>query len=174
MVRSPSSPTRITKSLYRASIERLAELGAEIVPIDYAPFEQAAAMLYAGPWVAERLAATGDLAQRNPEAIHPVVHNILLGAKDKTAVEAFHAFYQLADLIRAAERQWAKMDLLLLPTAGTTYTIAAMLADPVALNTNLGAYTNFVNLMDLAAIAVPAGFRPDGIPSARPDRPDPV
>ncbi len=92
------------------------------------------------------------------------MRNILLGAKDKTAVEAFHAFYQLADLIRAAERQWAKMDLLLLPTAGTTYTIAAMLADPVALNTNLGAYTNFVNLMDLAAIAVPAGFRPDGIP----------
>jgi allophanate hydrolase len=151
-------------SLYRASVERMAALGAEIVPIDYAPFERAAAMLYAGPWVAERLAAIGDLAERNPEAIHPVVRRILLGAKGKTAVEAFHAFYQLADLIRLAEREWARMDLLLLPTAGTTYTTAAMLSDPVALNTNLGAYTNFVNLMDLAAIAVPAGFRPDGIP----------
>jgi len=152
------------ESLYRAAVERMAALGAVIVPIDYAPFEKAAAMLYAGPWVAERLAAIGDLAEQNPEAIHPVVRRILLGAKSKTALEAFWAFYELAALTREAEREWAKMDVLLLPTAGTTYKIEEMLADPVALNTNLGVYTNFVNLMDLAAIAVPAGFRPDGIP----------
>ncbi len=155
---------RAYESLYRASIERLAALGAEIVPIALAPFEQAAAMLYGGPWLAERLAAIGDLTERHPEAVHPVVRGIMLGAKATTAVETFRAFYQLAELIRLAEREWAKMDLLLLPTAGTTYQIAEMLADPVALNTNLGAYTNFVNLMDLAAIAVPAGFRPDGMP----------
>ncbi len=151
-------------SLYHATIDRLAALGAGIVAIDYAPFEQAAAMLYAGPWVAERLAAVGDLATRNPEAIHEVVRGILLGAQERTAVQTFQAFYELADVIREARREWAKVDLLLLPTAGTTFKIAEMLADPVQLNTRLGAYTNFVNLMDLAAIAVPAGFRSDGIP----------
>jgi allophanate hydrolase len=152
------------EALYRTSIERMGALGAEIVPIDYVPFAKAATMLYAGPWVAERLAAVGDLVERNSGAIHPVVRGILLGVKAKSAVEAFQAFYELAALSREAEREWERMDLLLLPTAGTTYTIAEMLADPIALNTNLGAYTNFVNLMDLAAVAVPAGFRPDGIP----------
>jgi allophanate hydrolase len=152
------------EALYRTSIERMAALGAEIVPIDYVPFAKAATMLYAGPWVAERLAAVGDLVERNSGAIHPVVRGILLGVKAKSAVAAFQAFYELAALSREAEREWDRMDLLLLPTAGTTYKIAEMLADPVALNTNLGAYTNFVNLMDLAAVAVPAGFRPDGIP----------
>ena len=139
-------------------------LGAEIVAIDYGPFEKTAAMLYAGPWVAERLAAIGDLAERDPDAIHPAVRGIVLGARAKTAVETFQAFYDLAEHIAAARREWAKIDVLLLPTAGTTFKIAEMLADPITLNTRLGAYTNFVNLMDLAALAVPAGFRPDGIP----------
>jgi len=150
--------------LYGAAIARLASFGAEIVPINYAPFARTAAMLYGGPWVAERLAVIGDLATRNPEAIHEVVRGIILDAKGKTAVETFQAFYDLADLTLEAKAEWAKMDVLLLPTAGTTYTTAKMLADPVALNANLGAYTNFVNLMDLAALSVPAGFRPDGIP----------
>jgi allophanate hydrolase len=152
------------ESLYQAAIDRLAALGAEIVAIDYAPFEQAAAMLYGGPWVAERLVAAGPLLDRNPQAIHEVVRGILLGARSKTARESFQAIYQLAELIRLAKREWRKVDLLLLPTAGTTFKIAEMLAEPVELNTRLGAYTNFVNLMDLAALAVPAGFRPDGIP----------
>jgi allophanate hydrolase len=152
------------ESLYSAAINRLHALGAEIVPIDYAPFAGAAAMLYAGPWVAERLIAVGDLATRNPGAIHEVVRGIILGANGKTAAETFQALYELAELTRVATHEWVKMDVLLLPTAGTTYTIAEMLADPVALNTNLGAYTNFVNLMDLAALSVPAGFRADGIP----------
>jgi hypothetical protein len=101
---------------------------------------------------------------RNPNAVHEVVRDIILGAQSKTALETFKAFYALADLIRAAREEWAKIDVLLLPTAGTTYKIAEMLADPIRLNTELGTYTNFVNLMDLAAITVPAGFRPDGIP----------
>jgi allophanate hydrolase len=152
------------ESLYRATVGRIATLGAEIIPIDYGPFAQAASMLYAGPWVAERLAAIGDLINQNPDAIHPVVRSILFGARNKVAIDAFQAFYQLADLIRAASSEWARIDVLLLPTAPTTFTIAEMLADPVELNSRLGIYTNFVNLMDLAALAVPAGFRPDGIP----------
>jgi allophanate hydrolase len=150
--------------LYRAAIDRMAGLGAELIPVDYTPFAKAASMLYAGPWVAERLLAIGDLGWRNPEAINPVVRGIILGAKTKSAADTFQSFYDLAELIREAREEWAKMDLMLLPTAPTTYTIAEMLADPVRLNTDLGAFTNFVNLMDLAALAVPAGFRSDGIP----------
>ena len=152
------------EALYNAAVDRMAGLGAEIIRIDYGPFAEAAEMLYAGPWVAERLAAVESLAQSDPEAIHPVVRGLLLGARDKSAVDAFKSFYKLAALTRQAAGEWAKMDVLLLPTAGTTFTIADMLDAPVDRNTDLGAYTNFVNLMDLAAIAVPAGFRPDGIP----------
>lgn len=150
--------------LYGETVERARALGAAIVPIDFAPFAEAAAMLYAGPWVAERLVAVEGLLRSNPAAIHEVVRGIMLGGVEKSALDAFRAFYKLADLTRAAEPVWEAVDALLLPTAGTTFKIRDMLADPVRLNSRLGAYTNFVNLMDLAAIAVPAGFRADGIP----------
>jgi allophanate hydrolase len=150
--------------LFHETIARVSKLGATIVPFDFGPFRETAAMLYDGPWVAERLASVSDLAARDPDAIEPTVRNIILDGKDKSAVNAFRSFYRLAELARSAEREWARMDVMLLPTAGTTYTIAEMLADPIRLNSNLGAYTNFVNLMDLAALAVPAGFRADGIP----------
>jgi allophanate hydrolase len=114
--------------------------------------------------VAERLAAIHDFAKASPGAMHEVVRGIICGADKIDAVSAFKAFYRLADLIRAAEAEWAKMDVLLLPTAGTNYRIDEVLADPVRLNSNLGVYTNFVNLMDLSALAVPAGFRPDKLP----------
>jgi allophanate hydrolase len=152
------------RKLYHHAIDRMAGLGAEITPFNFGPFRDTAAMLYDGPWVAERLAATWDLANENPDAIHEVVRGIILGGKAKTAAAAYQSFYRLAELSRAADAEWARMDMMLLPTAGTTYTIADMLADPVRLNSNLGAYTNFVNLLDLAALAVPAGFRPDGVP----------
>ena len=150
--------------LYHQTIDRLATIGAEIVPIDYRPFDEAAAMLYAGPWVAERLIATSELLDTDPEAINDVVRGILLGAQGRSAHDAFRAFYRFAEIKRAADFEWGRMDVMLLPTAGTTYRIADMLADPVRLNTDLGAYTNFANLLDLAALAVPAGFRSDGIP----------
>jgi allophanate hydrolase len=121
-------------------------------------------LLYQGPWVAERLAALRQYDFERPDAVHPVVWQIIDGAHGITAAEGFQVFYELARLTRAAEAEWAKMDVLLLPTAGTTYTIDAVLADPVRLNSNLGLYTNFVNLMDLSAIAVPGGFRPNGLP----------
>ncbi len=150
--------------LYHAAIEQAANLGAEIVQVDFGPFREAARLLYSGPWVAERLAALGSFADDKPEAIHEVVRSIILGAKSFNAVDAFKGFYRLAELIRTTQAEWNRMDALLLPTAGTTYRIADVLADPVHLNSNLGAYTNFVNLMDLSALAVPAGFRSDGLP----------
>ncbi|MEQ1576486.1 MAG: allophanate hydrolase [Hyphomicrobium sp.] len=152
------------EKLYLASIGRITGLGANIAEIDFAPFREAAQLLYAGPWVAERLAAIKEFAASQPEAIHEVVRSIIMSGESYSAVSAFEGLYRLAGLIRTAEVQWKNMDILLLPTTGTTYKIADVLADPVRLNSNLGAYTNFVNLMDLSALAVPAGFRTDGLP----------
>nr|WP_042445413.1 allophanate hydrolase [Azospirillum sp. B510] len=149
-------------SLFRSAVERLTALGGTAVEVDFTPFRDAAQLLYSGPWVAERLAAIRDFAETKPDSIHPVVRGIVLGAAKIGAADAFAGFYRLAELTRRAEAEWAKMDVFLLPTTGTTYTIAELLADPVRLNSNLGLYTNFVNLMDLSAIAVPAGFREDG------------
>jgi allophanate hydrolase len=150
--------------LFNDAAARLTSLGGQRVAVDFEPFREAASLLYAGPWVAERLAAIHDFARAHPGAMHEVVREIICGAGKIDAVSAFKAFYRLAELVRVAEAEWAKMDVLLLPTTGTVYRIDEVLADPLRLNSNLGIYTNFVNLMDLSALAVPAGFRPDGLP----------
>jgi allophanate hydrolase len=150
--------------LYRASSDRLVQTGASVVEIDFTPFQEAARLLYSGPWVAERLAAIRAFTDAHPSSLDDVVGGIIRGSAKLTAVDAFEGFYRLAALIREAEAQWKAMDVLLLPTTGTTYKISDVLADPVRLNSNLGIYTNFVNLMDLSAIAVPAGFRSNGLP----------
>lgn len=141
----------------------LAGLDAELVEIDMAPLNEAARLLYNGPWIAERTAALRDLLRDDPEAIHPVVRTIVEEGQAYSAVDAFAASYRLADLARAAEEMWAMVDLLALPTAPTSYRVAEMLAAPIALNASLGAYTNFVNLLDMAAIAVPTGQYQSGV-----------
>jgi allophanate hydrolase len=151
-------------ALYGEAIARLEAIGGTRVTIDFAPFRDAAALLYSGPWVAERYAAVGEFADAHPDAMHPVVGQIIRGGASKSAADAYRGLYRLEELKRVAAAQWAAMDVLLLPTAGTIYTKDAVEADPIQLNTNLGYYTNFVNLMDLAAVAVPAGFRLDGLP----------
>ena len=153
-----------TAGLYDAAIQRMTGLGATIVEINYAPFRECANLLYGGPWVAERLAAIEHFALNHAEAMDPTVREIVLGAKGMSAVDAFRGAYALEAYRRRTDMEWAKMDVLLLPTAPTIYKVADMMADPVRLNSNLGRYTNFVNLLDCAAIAIPAGFRPDGLP----------
>lgn len=150
--------------LYDSAVARLESLGARRVTFDYEPFTAAAQLLYSGPWVVERLHAAGALLERDPSAVHPVVRSILEGARKPTALDVFRGQYRLAELKRAAEAEWAEMDVLLLPTTPTIYTIAEVEAEPIELNARLGYYTNFVNLLDLAAVAVPAGFRADGLP----------
>lgn len=150
---------------YRWAIGTLKNQGATAVAFDYAPFEEAASLLYAGPWVAERFAAIRDFAERQPNSIHPVVRDIVLSARNHSAADAFAAQYRLAALVRAVAPVWQEADCLLLPTAPAHPTIAAMLADPVALNSHLGLFTNFVNLMDLAALALPSGLGEDGLPT---------
>ncbi len=138
--------------------------GGARVEIDFSVFHEAASLLYSGPWVAERLAAVQEFVASHAESLHPVFRQIIAGADKYSAVDAFRAMYRLQELKRKAEAQWALMDVLLVPTTGTIYTHEQVAAEPIALNTNLGYYTNFVNLMDLAAVAVPAGFRENGLP----------
>jgi allophanate hydrolase len=153
-----------TPLLYRKTIEKLEALGGKPVTIDFTVFREAAELLYAGPWVAERFAAVGEFLQMHSEGVNETVKNIILGGMKYSAADAYKSAYRMETLKQRAAEQWANMDVLLLPTAGTIYRREAVLADPVRLNSNLGFYTNFVNLMDLAAIAVPAGFRRDGLP----------
>ena len=146
---------------YDRALERLAALG-EVVEIDYAPLQEAALLLYGGPWVAERTAAMAGILVGNPDAVDPTVREVVEQGLPVTAVDLFNGIYRLAELKRYAGTLWTSIDLLAFPTAGTAYRVVEMLAAPVALNSNLGAYTNFVNLLDMAALAVPAGIRANG------------
>jgi len=151
-------------ALYQESILRLENLGGTRIPIDFTPFAAAAALLYQGPFVAERLAALQLAGFTEWSAMDPVVAGIIKGAEKWSATDSFKAEYELARLKRVTEKVWQACDCLLLPTAPTIFTHAEIAAEPITRNAKLGLYTNFVNLLDLAAIAVPAGFRPDGLP----------
>lgn len=152
------------QKLYFTALDRLTAAGGTRVEFDYAPFDAAATLLYGGAFVAERYAAVGKFLDVNPGAGHPVVRSIVEGAKKFSAADAFTSMYEMAALKRNSEKAWVEVDVLALPTVGTIYTVEQMLADPIALNSNLGYYTNFVNLFDLSALALPAGFRPNGLP----------
>lgn len=142
--------------------QALARLECEIIELDIAFLNEAASLLYNGPWVAERTAAIAPLLGRNPEAIHETVLQIVEPGLATGAVEVFNGIYRLAALKRQADLMWEDVDALAFPTTGTTYRVAELLAAPIALNSNLGRYTNFVNLLDMAALAVPAGSRANG------------
>jgi allophanate hydrolase len=142
----------------------LASLGAELVEIDYAPFAETASLLYGGPWVAERLAAIKNFYESSAHLMHPVTREIIGGGSQFDAVDVFEAQHRLESLKRACAAEWAHMDMLVVPTAPTIYRVEEIEAEPISLNSNLGVYTNFVNLLDLAALAVPAGFRDDRLP----------
>ena len=137
-------------------------LGA--TPIDIGPFLEVARLLYDGPWVAERTSALRGFLADHGSACHPTTRAILEAGHARNAVDAFDAFHKLAEARRLAERLFADCDALLLPTAPFCPTLAALADDPIAPNSRLGTFTNFVNLCDLAAIAVPAGFGADGLP----------
>ena len=152
------------EKLLGEAVERLVRMGGTPVEVDLAPFLAAAALLYDGPWIAERYAALRAFFEARPEAFHPVTREVIAAATRYSAADAFEAQYRLAALKRATASVWHRIDVLALPTAGSLYTIAAVEADPIRLNANLGRYTNFVNLLDLAAIALPSDFRPDALP----------
>jgi len=151
-------------SLFDAAVQRLRALGGESCEVDIEPMLSTARLLYEGPWVAERYLATESLLASQPDAMLEVTRQIISGGARPAALDAFRALYRLKELTRQAHAVWEAAPVLLLPTAGTHYRIADEQADPIRLNSTLGRYTNFVNLMDLAAVALPAGFTPEGLP----------
>ncbi|HUO54085.1 MAG TPA: allophanate hydrolase [Rhodoblastus sp.] len=151
-------------TLYDEAIARAASLGWDMVEFDYAPFQAIAALLYEGPWLAERLAAIEPFLDAQPKALDPTVRGLIEGARKFSAADAFRGQYRLKALLREAEEEAKNFDFMLLPTSPTIHTVAALRADPVRLNAQFGRYTNFVNFCAMAAIAVPSGFRSDGLP----------
>ena len=155
----------LAEAAFRAAVQRLRTLNVALVDIDFAPFAELAALLYQGPWVAERYLTMERLLLADPDAVNPVVRQIANGAARFSAADAFKAEYRRAELAREIDRILSEVDALVVPTAPTIYTIAAVQNDPLTLNSRLGTYTNFTNLADLAALALPSDFRSDGLPA---------
>lgn len=148
--------------LFTQAVERARTLGYSIREIDITPLLEAAKLLYDGPWVAERTAAIEPFLRDKPNSVNPTVREIVEAGFGKSAIEAFRGQYELARYARAAEALWRQVDALLVPTSPTIYRVRELLTNPIVLNSRFGTYTNFVNLLDMAAIAVPAGFRLNG------------
>ncbi len=149
---------------FDAAIARAQSLGMLVTEIDFTSFLDAARLLYEGAWVAERYAAVGEFIDRHPNDIHPVTKQIVDSGAKPSAADAFRSFYKLQALRAKAAEIVAQFDALMVPTAPSAYTVAQLQADPVALNSNLGTYTNFVNLFDLCGLAVPVSIEGNGMP----------
>jgi allophanate hydrolase len=149
---------------FQDACERFGPLGGQAVEIDFGRCFEAGRLLYEGPWLAERYTAVGKYLEMPGAELHPVTREVIAAGTTATAVDAFRALHRLAELCCETRSLWSDLDLLVTPTTGTIYRIAEIDAQPIQLNANLGHYTTFVNLLDLAAVAVPAGFRADGLP----------
>lgn len=154
------------QAAYEATLADLKSRGAEIVEVPFQPFYDIALLLYEGPWVAERYAAIEAFMDTNEADLHPVTRAITVKARNFTATDTFKAIYKLADLKRRCGDLIAGLDLLCVPTAPTWYTVAENLADPIGTNSNLGTYTNFVNLMGMCGLVIPTGQQSDGRPAS--------
>lgn len=148
---------------FAAAVQRMSQF-ATVVVVDVEPFLAAARLLYSGPWVAERYAAFGDQLEPDGPHLDPTVRQIVMTGRELAAADAFRGMDELARLRRLTESVWDEVDALLLPVTPNHPTLAEVAADPLAANSRLGTYTNFVNLLDLCALAVPAGQRSDGLP----------
>ncbi|AMO77321.1 allophanate hydrolase [Pseudomonas citronellolis] len=151
-------------ALFAQAIEQLRGIGGTPVEIDFAPFLEAARLLYEGPWVAERYSVAGELIEREPDAVLPVIRAVLEKAPAASAVELFRAQYRLQALKARCDAIMAGLDCVLTPTIGRPVSLAELHAEPVLRNAELGYYTNFMNLLDYAALALPSAFMDNGLP----------
>ncbi|MDR1843581.1 MAG: allophanate hydrolase [Citrobacter amalonaticus] len=154
-----------SEALYHTAKEKLIALGGVPVTIDFSPFLAAAKLLYDGPWVAERYHVAGALIEQQPDAVLPVIRNVLQKAPAMTAVAAFEAQYQLQAYKSKCDAILAGLECVLTPTYPRPVSLGELADEPVKRNSELGLYTNFMNLLDYAAVAVPAGFMANGLPS---------
>jgi allophanate hydrolase len=152
------------RTAYRGAAARLKKAGVPVVTVDVAPLLAAGELLYDGPFVAERLTYLEGFLVSNPRSFYRDTKAVLSAARQNSAADAFRGMHRLAELRLAARQLWQSVDALLLPTVPFIPTLQEALADSASVTTRLGQYTNFTNLMDLAAIAVPAGVRGDGLP----------
>ncbi|HEY3486618.1 MAG TPA: allophanate hydrolase, partial [Gammaproteobacteria bacterium] len=150
--------------LFDSTIGSLQSLGYEVAEVDISPLLDAARLLHEGPWLAERAIVLQEVLHTCPESVLPVTRSIVEGGFKPTAMQAFEAQYKLRQYQRIAQDLFTQYDLLMTPTAGTIFRVQEIEADPIALNNQLEYYTNFANLLDLCAVAVPAGFQTDGLP----------
>jgi allophanate hydrolase len=150
--------------LFEAALGRMEKLGGKAVEIDYQVFMETQRLLYEGPFLAERSVSVAAVIAGHEEALHPATRTILESAGEWTAQDTFRAIHRLAKLKRDARRLMAGTDFLFVPTTPTIYTVKEVEAEPLVLNSRLGTYTNFVNLMGFCGVAVPSGFRTDGLP----------
>ena len=155
---------KVSEAAYGEALKRWTALGATLVEFDLEPLYETARLLYEGPWVAERYLVIRDLLASSPDAVHPVTREITIAGARLSAADTFAALYRLQGLRSVAGRAFAAIDALVLPTAPTVYSTAQVLANPIELNSRLGTYTNFVNLLDLCGLALPAAMRFDDIP----------
>ncbi len=155
---------KVSEAAYGDALKRWTALGATLVEFDMEPFYETARLLYEGPWVAERYLVIRNLLASSPDSIHPVTREITAAGARLSAAETFSGLYRLQGLRKIAERAFANIDAIVLPTAPTIYSTTQVLANPVELNSRLGTYTNFVNLLDLCGLALPSAMRPDGAP----------
>ncbi|WP_428245550.1 allophanate hydrolase [Ferrovibrio sp.] len=153
------------EKLFLAAIARFEAMGGEKQVVAYAPFAEAQAMLYSPPGAAERVTALHDFFRDHPDDFHPVTRAILDSGKTASAVDLYRMQQRLRALKQQTDPLWNEVDFMLVPTSGTIYRVAEILAEPLKLNANLGYYTNFVNYFDLSALAVPNAMRADGLPS---------
>ncbi|WP_340054108.1 allophanate hydrolase [Pseudomonas sp. JAI120] len=153
------------QAVFEHAVEHFKALGAVITPVDFTAFKELADQLYFGPWVAERTVAVESMLENQPEAINPVVRGIVENGRQYSACDAYKAEYLRAELSRRINDSLAGFDALLVPTSPTLRTLAQMAEEPVRYNSQFGYYTNFTNLADLSALALPAGLRADGLPS---------
>ncbi|AMV44514.1 allophanate hydrolase [Paraburkholderia caribensis] len=151
-------------ALFAQARAALEGIGGEAVEIDFAPFVEAARLLYEGPWVAERYSVAGALMESQPDAVLPVIRDVLAKAPGTTAVDAFRAQYRLQALKQRCDAVLAELDCVLTPSIPRAVTLDELERDPIGLNSLLGYYTNFMNLLDYAAVATPAGFMRNGLP----------
>lgn len=152
------------QKLFWQAVEKFESLGGKAVEIDYEPFNESANLLYSGPWVTERYIAIKDTITKTPEVVEKTVRTIISAGDKIDAVNYFESEYTLKKNRKYADKIFTDYEFMLTPTTGTIYKIDEVNANPIALNTNLGYYTNYMNLLDLSAIAVPAGFRENGLP----------
>ncbi|MFF0719717.1 allophanate hydrolase [Micromonospora sp. NPDC003816] len=151
---------------FAAGVHRLRDLVDTVRQVPLAPFLAAGDLLYQGPWVAERLAGLDDFLRTHPESVLPVTRTVLETGRRYDAVDAFRGRHRLRELRAEVDRWWQEMDVLVVPTVGTTFTLAEVAEDPIGRNAVLGRYTQFANLLDLAAVTVPNGFTADGRPAS--------